>query len=74
MRVRGFGMRARDKKIRNSLKYKFIMWFYYLTFQDIKDIIKEIKNIIKIIFYKAIEVVAIILSFILLFVIPAFLH
>ena len=60
-------MRARDKKIRNSLKYKVEMWIYYLTFEDIK---KGTKIILK----NAIEIVTLILGFLLLFIAPAFFH
>ena len=63
----GLRMRANDKKIRNSLKYKIKMWFYRLTFRDVKKGIK--------IFYETVfEIIILILSFLLLFIIPAFFH
>ena len=60
-------MRYQDRKIRNSLRYKIKMWFYYLTFNDIR---KGIKNTV----FFIIDMFIVILGFLMLFVLPAFFH
>lgn len=60
-------MRKNDWKIRNSLKYKIEMWFYRLTFRDVKQGIKIIFNFM-------FEIIIAILGFIFIFVIPTLLH
>lgn len=60
-------MLKRDKEKRNSLSYKIKMFFYRLTFQDVKN---SVHSILKIIF----EIITTILGFLALFFIPAFFH
>jgi len=60
-------MRAQDRKIRNSLRYKIKMWFFRLTFQDIQKGIKISWGFI-------IEILTAIIGFIFLFIVPALLH
>ena len=52
---------------RKTWQYKIKMWLYRITFRDIK-------NGSKIFFDFVIEIIMAILGFILLFIIPAFLH
>ena len=52
---------------RKTLQYKIKMWFYHLTFSDIK---KGIKISISFI----IDILAIVLGFLMLFIFPAFFH
>lgn len=52
---------------RKTLRYKIKMWFYHLTFNDIK---KGIKNIV----FFIIDMFVVILGFLMLFVLPAFFH
>lgn len=55
------------KRTRNSLSYKFNMWIYQLTYQDVK---KVIKNIITILF----EIIMGVIGFGLIFILPALFH
>lgn len=55
------------KRTRNSLSYKFNMWIYQLTYQDVKKIIK---NVITILF----EIMAGVIGFSLIFIFPALFH
>lgn len=55
------------KRTRKSLSYKINMWFYRLTFQDIK---KVIINIILTI----LEILMFMLTLSLIFIIPALFH
>jgi len=55
------------KRTRNSLSYKFNMWIYQLTCQDVKKIIK---NIIAILF----EIIMGVIGFGLIVILPALFH
>ena len=55
------------KRTRNSLSYKFNMWIYQLTCQDVK---KVIKNIITTLF----EIIMGVIGFGLIFILPALFH
>ena len=55
------------KRTRNSLSYKFNMWIYQLTYQDVKKIIK---NVITILF----EIIVGVIGFSLIFIFPALFH
>lgn len=60
-------MRYSDRKIRNSWQYKFKMWFFHLTCQDIGKAAQKI-------FYEIEEFLVLILIFLFIFVIPHFFH
>ena len=55
------------KRSRNCLSYKIKMWYYRLTFRDIKHMIKIICSF-------AFEFVIALLGFILFFIFPALFH
>lgn len=55
------------KRTRNSLSYKIKMWYYRLTFGDIKRALKTCYSF-------AFEFIIALLGFILLFLIPALFH
>lgn len=55
------------KRNRNSLKYRVRMWFYRLTKNDIHNFIKETFDGISLI-------LALIVMFFILFILPAFFH
>lgn len=60
-------MLRRDYKIRNSIQYKIQMWFYRLTFRDVKHAAKNTQIIIG-------EIIIAILGIIMLFIFPALFH
>lgn len=55
------------KRGRNSLSYKIKMWYYRLTFQDVKKAFNVFKEFM-------FGFIIAILGFILLFIFPAFFH
>lgn len=55
------------KRTRKSLSYKINMWFYRLTFQDIKKVFNNITLTI-------LEMLMIMLGFFLIFIFPALFH
>lgn len=55
------------KRTRKSLSYKINMWFYRLTFQDIKKFINNITLTI-------LEILMILLGFLIIFLLPALFH
>lgn len=55
------------KRTRKSLSYKINMWFYRLTFQDIKKVINNITLTI-------LEMLMILLGFLIIFLLPALFH
>ena len=60
-------MLKQDKKIRNSLVYKIKMFFYRLTFQDVK---KGSYSVMSLLF----EIITAVLGLIVLLLLPAFFH
>lgn len=55
------------KRTRKSLSYKINMWFYRLTFQDVKKVINNITLTI-------LETLMILLGFFIIFLLPALFH
>ena len=55
------------KRSRNSLSYKVKMWFYRLTFDDIKKTILLISNCI-------FDSITLIIALLFLILLPAFFH
>lgn len=55
------------KRTRNSIQYKINMWFYRLTFQDIKNIYKKIGNLV-------FEFIIALIGFLMIFIFPALFH
>lgn len=55
------------KHTRNSIQYKITMWFYRLTFRDIKNSCKKVSNII-------FEILIALIGFFMIFIFPAFFH
>ena len=60
-------MRYQDYKRRKSFQYKIKMWFYRLTFRDIEKFMQICGKCV-------IEIVIMILSFVLIFIIPHFFY
>ena len=52
---------------RRAWSYKIKMWFYRLTFKDLKKFLYVIGS-------NLLEIIMIILGFVLLFIFPAFFH
>ena len=55
------------KRTRKSWSYKIKMWFYRLTFEDIKHAVKIVLGI-------AFEFIIVFLGFVLIFIFPALFH
>lgn len=55
------------KRTRKSLSYKINMWFYRLTFQDVKKVVNNIALTI-------LEMLMILLGFFIIFLLPALFH
>lgn len=55
------------KRSRNCLSYKIRMWYYRLTF-------KEIKKVLKMVFSFVLKFVITLIGFALLFIFPALFH
>ena len=55
------------KRTRNSLSYKIKMWYYRLTFRDIKHAVKIVLGFV-------FEFIMVFLGFVLIFLIPALFH
>jgi len=55
------------KRTRNSIWYKINMWFYRLTFQDVKNVCKKAGNII-------FEFIIGLIGFLMIFILPALFH
>ena len=55
------------KRTRKSWSYKIKMWFYRLTFRDIKCAVKVVSEFI-------FEFIMVFLGFVLIFLIPALFH
>jgi len=55
------------KRTRNSLSYKFNMWIYQLTYQDVKKVIKNIITTL-------LEIIMGVIGFGLIFILPALFH
>ena len=55
------------KRTRNCMSYKIKMWYYRLTFGDIKNILKKVSSFV-------FEFIIAFLGFILFFVFPALFH
>lgn len=52
---------------RKTLLYKIKMWFYHLTFRDIKNFIQNG-------IYFILEIIMVVLGFIIIFILPAFFY
>ena len=55
------------KRTRKSLSYKINMWFYRLTFQDIKQVVTNIALTV-------LEILMTLLGFLIIFLLPALFH
>ena len=60
-------MRMKDYKKRKSFLYKIKIWFFQLTFRDIKNISKICGNFI-------FEILTVLLIFLFIFIIPAIFY
>lgn len=55
------------KRTRNSIWYKIDMWFYRLTFRDVKNACKKVGNIV-------FEFIIALIGFLMIFIFPALFH